>query len=89
MHVSFEYEGKVDGPSAGALMTIGVLAAVRGDTPKPDAAMTGTINPDGTIGPVGGIRFKIEGAAEKGMKLVLIPAGIRSETRRQRRAESI
>ncbi len=60
-------------------MTIGVLAAVRGDTPKPDAAMTGTINPDGTIGPVGGIRYKIEGAAEKGMKLVLIPAGIRSE----------
>ncbi len=61
-------------------MTIGVLAAVRGDTPKPDAAMTGTINPDGTIGPVGGIRFKIEGAAQKGMKLVLIPAGIPSET---------
>ncbi len=64
---------------APALMTIGVLAAVRGDTPNPNAAMTGTINPDGTIGPVGGIRFKIEGAAEKGMKLVLIPAGIRSE----------
>ncbi|MCC7085810.1 MAG: hypothetical protein IT427_12480 [Pirellulales bacterium] len=79
MHVSFEYEGIVDGPSAGALMTVGVLAAVRGDTPRPDAAMTGTINPDGSIGPVGGIPHKIEGAAAKGMKLMLIPEGSRYE----------
>ncbi len=77
MRVSFEYEGKIDGPSAGALLTCGVLAAARGDTIRPDAAMTGTINPDGSIGPVGGISHKIEGAAAKGMKLVLIPAGIR------------
>jgi hypothetical protein len=78
--VSFEYEGRVDGPSAGALMTCGVLAAARGDTLREDAAMTGTINPDGSIGPVGGISHKIEGAAGKGMKLVLIPAGIRFDT---------
>lgn len=79
MQVSFDYEGWVDGPSAGGLMTIGVLAAVRGDTVRQDAAMTGTINPDGTIGPVGGIPYKIEGAAKLGKKLVLIPAGIRLE----------
>jgi uncharacterized protein len=77
MHVSFEYEGRVDGPSAGALMTVGVLAAVRGDTPRADVAMTGTINPDGTIGPVGGIPHKIQGAADAGMKVVCIPAGKR------------
>ncbi|MGD9722863.1 MAG: S16 family serine protease [Pirellulales bacterium] len=75
--VSFEYEGRVDGPSAGALMTVGVLAAVRGDPLRTDAAMTGTINPDGSIGPVGGIVHKIDGAAAQGMKLMLIPAGIR------------
>jgi uncharacterized protein len=80
MRVSFEYEGRVDGPSAGALMTCGVLAAVRGDTIRADAAMTGTINPDGSIGPVGGISHKIDGAAAKGMKLVLIPAGVRFDT---------
>lgn len=80
MQVSFDYEGRVDGPSAGGLMTIGVLAAVRGDEIRQDAAMTGTINPDGTIGPVGGIPYKIEGAAEAGKKLILIPAGIRLES---------
>jgi hypothetical protein len=75
--VSFEYEGVVDGPSAGAVLTCGVLAAARGDKIRPDAAMTGTINPDGSIGPVGGIAHKIDGAVAEGMKLLLIPAGIR------------
>lgn len=77
MQVSFDIEGWIDGPSAGGLMTVGVLAAVRGDKVREDAAMTGTINPDGTIGPVGGIPYKIEGAAKFGKKLVLIPAGER------------
>lgn len=67
----------IDGPSAGGLTTIGVLAALLGDTVREDAAMTGTINPDGTIGPVGGIPHKIEGAAQVGKTLVLIPAGQR------------
>lgn len=77
--VSFEYRGRIDGPSAGGLMTIGVIAALRGDKIREDSAMTGTINPDATIGPVGGITHKIEGAAAAGKKLVLIPYGIRIE----------
>ncbi|QDU79757.1 Lon protease 2 [Polystyrenella longa] len=77
--VAFDIQGRVDGPSAGALMTIGILAAARGDKVRDDVAMTGTINPDGMIGPVGGIPHKIEGAAAKGMKLVLIPATAENE----------
>jgi hypothetical protein len=67
----------IDGPSAGGLTTIGVLAALLGETVRQDAAMTGTINPDGTIGPVGSIPHKLSGAAEAGKALVLIPAGQR------------
>lgn len=67
----------IDGPSAGGLTTIGVLAGLLGDTVRDDSAMTGTINPDGTIGPVGGIPQKIEGAHSLGRKLVLVPAGQR------------
>ena len=40
--------------------------------------MTGTINPDGTVGPVGGIPEKVAGAADKGIKTVLIPVGQRN-----------
>jgi uncharacterized protein len=74
---SFTSNGRIDGPSAGGLMTVGVLAALRGAHIKDDATMTGTINPDGTIGPVGGIPHKIEGAAKAGKKMVLVPIGQR------------
>jgi len=75
----FQRSGRVDGPSAGALTTVGVLAALRGDKVLPDVAMTGTINPDGTIGPVGGVPHKIDGAAAAGIRLVLIPFGMRND----------
>ncbi len=81
---AFSVGGRIDGPSAGAYMTVGVLAALLGDTLRDDAAMTGTINPDGTIGPVGGIPHKIEGAAENGKKLVLVPAGQRYDMDRNK-----
>lgn len=74
---TFDVEGRIDGPSAGGLMTAAVFAVLLGDKLKEDVAMTGTINPDGTIGPVGGIPQKIEGAAEAGKTLVLIPVGLR------------
>jgi hypothetical protein len=75
--ISFDVAGQIDGPSAGGLLTTALLAALLGDTVRPDATMTGIINPDGTIGPVGGIPHKIDGAAERGKKLVLVPYGQR------------
>jgi uncharacterized protein len=74
---SFDVAGRIDGPSAGALMTAAVLAGYLGDEINPDVTMTGTINPDGTVGPVGGIPHKIEGAAARGKKIVLVPGGQR------------
>src|SRR5690606_10452586 len=75
--VSFEMPGHSDGPSAGGLMTAALAAALRGHSILPHATMTGTIQPDGTIGPVGGISQKIQGAAQAGKTLVLIPFGQR------------
>jgi uncharacterized protein len=74
---SFDVAGRIDGPSAGALMTAAVLAGYLGDEINPEVTMTGTINPDGTVGPVGGIPHKIEGAAARGKKVVLVPGGQR------------
>ena len=75
--ISFDVGGRIDGPSAGGLFTTALMAAFLGDTVRPDASMTGIINPDGTIGPVGGIPHKIDGAARRGKKLILIPYGQR------------
>lgn len=74
----FTYEGKADGPSAGTLTTVAVLSAQRQTPMDPKATMTGTINPDGTVGPVGGIPQKVQGAADAGFTTVLVPVGQRN-----------
>ena len=74
----FEISGPIDGPSAGALKTVAVLSLMQGHTIDEDVTMTGTINPDGTLGPVGGIPEKVLGAAAEGFTKVLIPAGQRN-----------
>jgi uncharacterized protein len=76
--VDFDVTGKIDGPSAGALMTVATLSLMRGDELQPDITMTGTISPDGTVGPVGGIPYKVDGAVEAGKKRMLIPPGQRN-----------
>lgn len=75
---TFEIAGKIDGPSAGALKTVGLIAAGNGHKISKSATMTGTINATGTIGPVGGIPEKIAGASEAGIETVLIPLGQRT-----------
>ena len=69
--------GRVDGASASGLMTAGYLAALLGHAVSPEATMTGTMNPDGTIGPVGGIPQKFEAAIAKGKKRLGYPIGMR------------
>lgn len=69
--------GIVDGPSAGALTTAAMMAAMNGVPVKPDVTMTGTVNPDGSVGPVGGIPHKLEGAAAAGKKAFGYPVGQR------------
>jgi hypothetical protein len=73
--ISYTLEGRIDGPSAGALTTSAVLALLRGQRIREDLSMTGTINPDGTVGPVGGIPQKVLGAARSGKKRLAVPLG--------------
>ncbi len=65
----------IGGPSAGGALTVATIAAVKNWTLKPGVVMTGMINPDGSIGPVGGIPYKLEAAAAKNTTLFLIPEG--------------
>ena len=69
--------GYIDGASASGLMTAGFLATMTGAEIDPLATMTGIINPDGTIGPVGGIPEKFKGNIDKGKKRIGFPIGMR------------
>lgn len=65
----------VGGPSAGATMAILTIAELEGRSFDRRVALTGTINAGGIIGPVGGLKEKIDAASKEGIKTVLIPAG--------------
>lgn len=74
----------IGGPSAGAalaaLTTIAVL-----DLPYDErVAITGTINSGGVVGPVGGIKEKLEAAARAGVTKVLIPLGTANQSLAER-----
>ena len=65
----------VEGPSAGAAMTLLIISMLK-DKPLPKhVAITGTITSDGSVGKVGGVFEKAREAARTGIKLFMIPKG--------------
>ncbi len=80
VRIEYEYSGMVDGPSAGSVFCLAVMSALDGRTFPDDFAMTGTIMPDGTIGAVGGVAYKLRGAKKAGIHRVCIPAVLRFES---------
>jgi predicted S18 family serine protease len=63
----------VDGPSAGALMTLLTISAIE-NTPLNDSiTLTGTIDTEGNIGEIGGVLEKAKAVEAGGKSLFLIP----------------
>ncbi len=64
----------ISGPSAGAAFTIAAMSVLAHKPLDSQVAMTGTANPDGSIGIVGGVAAKSEAAANQGIKIFLYPS---------------
>lgn len=80
--VDFELD-EVGGPSAGLMFALGIVdeltpGSIAGDR---HVAGTGTISPEGDVGPIGGIRQKLEGAREAGAEVFLAPEDNCAEVR--------
>ncbi|MFC6257098.1 S16 family serine protease, partial [Kocuria oceani] len=80
--VDFELD-EVGGPSAGMMFALGIVdemtpGSIAGDR---HLAGTGTITPEGDVGPIGGIRQKLEGAQQAGAEVFLVPEGNCAEAR--------
>ena len=73
VHVNVIGGGNIDGPSAGAAITVCIISALLNKPIRQDLAVTGEISLRGHIKPVGGIFEKIYGARRKGIKLVTVP----------------
>ncbi|MCL4399479.1 hypothetical protein M1293_03190 [Candidatus Parvarchaeota archaeon] len=65
---------EVGGPSAGAAFSIAAMSVLTGKQLNKQVAMTGTANPDGSIGIVGDVSEKSEAASQNGIKVFLYPA---------------
>ncbi|MFF0202163.1 S16 family serine protease [Streptomyces sp. NPDC005017] len=69
----------VGGPSAGLLFSLGVVDKLNGDGSGGDLtggrtiAGTGTIDPDGKVGAVGGVALKTQAARRDGATVFLVP----------------
>ena len=57
----------IAGPSAGAALSVLTVAMLQNWNYNEEYAITGTINSGGLIGPVGGLKEKIEGAKKAGL----------------------
>ena len=65
----------IGGPSAGGVMTAAVVSLLENWTMDNKTVMTGMINPDGSIGPIGGILQKIDAAYSASATRFLLPKG--------------
>ena len=74
IHIQFvgTYEG-VEGDSASISIATAVLSAFEKIPVNQSIAMTGSLSVRGDVLPVGGVTYKIEAAAQAGIKTVIIP----------------
>ena len=67
----------IGGPSGSSAMSALTVFVLEDKNYDESVAITGTINSGGFVGPVGGIKQKIEAAAKQNMSKVLIPTATR------------
>jgi Lon-like ATP-dependent protease len=74
IHIQFigTYEG-VEGDSASVSIATAVISALEGIPIDQSVAMTGSLSVRSDVLPVGGVTYKIEAAAQSGIRKVIIP----------------
>jgi hypothetical protein len=72
--LSVPYPGfTIYGDSLSAMVALSVVALAKGEVIPQDRVITGTVTPDGLIGPVGGIPLKVAAAHQARLRMVLVP----------------
>ena len=74
LEIEFE-TGRIAGPSAGLMFSLALYDLLTPEdlTEGRKIAGTGTINCDGSVGPIGGIRQKVAGAEKEGAEVFIVP----------------
>jgi PDZ domain-containing protein len=74
--ISFDIGERLGGPSAGMVFALAIYDKITpgGLLDGLHVAGTGTIDPNGVVGPIGGIQQKLAGASRSGASVFLVPA---------------
>lgn len=70
----------IGGPSASGVTAVAFAAALLRLPLNESIIMTGMIMPDGSVGPVGGLKYKLDAAASRGAKVFIVPFGQTRDT---------
>lgn len=82
--VALDVSSRLGGPSSGLAWALSVLEALdTSKTPGPVVAATGTIRPDGAVGPVGDIEVKAAAGRRLAADVMLVPVGQEDKARRR------
>lgn len=75
--VDFNYKGNESGASGGLMSTLEIYNRITKEdiTKGKTIAGTGTINIDGSVGEISGVKYKIMGAVKKNADLFIVPSG--------------
>lgn len=79
LHINVVGGGNIDGPSAGLAVFLVIYSSITGKPLPQDVAVTGELSVRGRVCPVGGIPEKLFGAAQAGMKTVILPKANRED----------
>lgn len=82
IHINVLGGANIDGPSAGAAITLALLSALENSPLPQDLAITGEISLKGRLKGVGGIQEKVYGAIRKGITTIIIPKANEGEVPR-------
>jgi ATP-dependent Lon protease len=67
---------RIDGPSAGGIYAVGIASALLGDAIHRDVCMSGTIEPNSEIKPVGRLADKMNACKTLNKTTMIVPDGL-------------
>ena len=75
--INIKFKESESGPSGGLMMAVSIYNAITEDdiTKGLNIAGTGTIDSDGNVGEIDGIKYKIIGAVRNKMDIIFVPSG--------------
>ena len=75
--IDIDYKQRESGPSGGLMMALTTYSYLTGDdlTKGRTVVGTGTIDKDGNVGSIGGVKYKLIGAVKKKADIFLVPNG--------------